>query len=566
MKNYTSFEASSMKAVDLTNALLVSNSGLNIDVNSINYQYGTTKPSYYNGNIESSISFYTPTEGSETLGISSGLLLSNGTAVPNESNTSKSYSTSLTPAGDYKLYDADLQNTAKLAFKGSGSVKDVTFLEFDFSISDLFVHGITFDLIFGSEEYPAFIDSSYVDIAGIYLNGKNIGLFNGVETQPLSVVSENIKQNNFQNNIDGHIPIEYNGVSNKLTVYAPVQPGTNSLKIAIGDTGDTAYDSGLYVANLSGTQLKGSGLSSVTKGTSGNDTIMGTDNNETFDTGDGDDYIDPGAGDDIILAGKGNDTIIGGNGNNQIDGGEGYDTVIYNQTFDSTWVRVMDNGTIHVGKNSDNLLNIEEIKFTDLTLYVPKMFIEDDIAKIYIAYFGRAADPAGMKYWVNQVESEVANSNKNYSESIFDVVSAYANSKEAEGIYAGINSGNLTQAEMSNFVKNIYGNLFNRAPEKAGLDYWVNEGMHLQDSNISVGTIVKTIIAGAQDQPAHLDRTYMQNKSQVSWNYAKQYELKNKNWSDDSLYNEAVAVLNGVTTETSSVNGIYADILAIVNG
>ncbi len=186
------------------------------------------------------------------------------------------------------------------------------------------------------------------------------------------------------------------GISNKLTIYTPIQPGVNHIKIGVSDTGDQIYDSGLYIANLSGTQLEGSGLSAVTTGTDNNDNITGTSDNETFDLGAGNDYIDPGLGDDIILAGSGDDIIIGGKGNNQIDGGDGTDTVKYDINFGETYIKIMDNDTIHVGEHSDNLLNIESISFKDLSLDAKTLLIEDDISKIYVAYFGRAADPAGI--------------------------------------------------------------------------------------------------------------------------------------------------------------------------
>lgn len=557
---YTSYDSTTMSKESLLNTLVNDDSGLNIDINSIVVQYGTTS-NYYNyydytdSSVASSLSFYSPEDG-DGLNIDAGLLLSSGSATPPESNTSTNYTGQLYPVGDYELTDEDLTNTAQLAFSGSGTITDATVLEFEFTISDLFIHGITFDLIFGSDEYPEYSDSSYVDIAGIYLNGENVALFNGNETQPLSVISENIAIGNFQDNTNGDIPIEYDGISNKMTIYAPVDPGTNTIKIAVADTGDSSYDSGLYIANLKGTQLQGNGLSSVTSGTDSNDTITGTEDNETFELGDGDDYINPGLGNDIILAGLGNDIIIGGYGDNQIDGGEGFDQVQYLTTFADTYLKIMDNDTVHVGLHSDNLLNVEEIAFTDISFDVEQLLMEDDISKVYIAYFGRAADPEGMTYWLNQVSSEVENG-KEYSDSIFSIVSAYAESTEAETIYPGINSGDLTEDEMGTFVNTVYQNLFNRDAEQEGLDYWIEEGMSLQDNEISVGTMVKTIIDGAQDQLDQLDRTYMQNKAQASWNYAKQFELNDKSWSAESNYTEAKNILNTITEDSSSVNDTY---------
>ena len=565
MGNYVSFDKSTMSVTSLTDALVVPNSGLVIDPNSIQVQYGNVS-SYYSTTDPntSSISFYTP-ENSDQLGIGSGLLLSSGTAVPNQSNTSTSFSTYLNdPDGVLtQLTDDDLGQTAKLAFSGSGEINDATVLQFDFTIDDLFVHGIKFDLVFGSEEYPEYSDSNFVDIAGVYLNGKNIALFNAQDDQPLSVISKNLDIGNFIDNGDGHIPIEYDGVSNKLTINTEIQPGKNTLKIAIADTGDSSYDSALYIANLEGTQLIGGGLTSVTTGSQSDDNLVGTQNNETIDAGEGNDIIDPGAGNDVVLAGDGDDTIIGGIGDNQIDGGPGIDSVIYNKNMNDTYVKIMDNDTIHVGSNSDNLLNVEHIKFNDVELKTHDLFIEDDIAKVYIAYFGRASDPAGLQYWLNQANAQLANG-RAYDDIIFNIVSAFSDSSEAESIYTGINAGVMSESELTNFVSNIYLNLFNREAEQAGLDYWVSDGLKMQANGINIGTIVKTIIDGAQDQPGQLDRTFMQNKAQIAWDYAKQYQLANASWDEETHASEAQAVLTGITTDSASVNAQYDHILTLL--
>lgn len=566
MGTYTFYDTNTMNATTLTNTLLTPNSGLSIDENSIVVQYGTANwyDAHYNATTLSSLSFYTAGE-NDQIDIGNGLVLSSGTAAINESNTSSGFSTYLSPAGDYTLTDSDLSDTATSAFGETNTIHDATTLAFDFVSTDLFVDGITLDLLFGSEEYPEYSGSPFVDIAAVYLNGKNVTLFNEEVSQPLGIVDTNLTMGVFQDN-DGTsaLPIEFDGFSNRLNLYAPIQPGTNHIKIAIADTGDQTLDSALYIANLSGTQLQGNGLSIVTSGMDSDDYLAGIAYYETFDAKAGNDYIDPGTGHDVVLAGAGNDTIIGGQGINQIDGGEGIDTVEYKLNFQDTYVRIMDNETIQVGKNnSDTVLNVETIAFYDFSLDVQNLLIEDDIAKVYVAYFGRAADPEGMKYWLNQVKTDMANG-RDYSESIFDVVSAYANSAEAEAIYPGINTGSLSSNEISNFITSVYNNLFNREPEQAGLDYWVETGLALQEQGITLGTIVKSVIDGAQDQPGTLDRTYMQNQAQVAWDYAKQYELNDKAW-DNSLYSEAANILDNITADTTTVKQAYEDIFGIVS-
>jgi len=84
--------------------------------------------------------------------------------------------------------------------------------------------------------------------------------------------------------------------------------------------------------------------------------------------------------------------------------------------------------------------------------------------------------------------------------------------------------------------------------------------MTMQQNGQNIGSIVKTIIDGAKDSAGQLDRTFMQNKAQVAWDYAKQHELAGATW--DSV--EAKVVLSGITADTNTVNAQFDQILTLV--
>lgn len=81
----------------------------------------------------------------------------------------------------------------------------------------------------------------------------------------------------------------------------------------------------------------------------------------------------------------------------------------------------------------------------------------DQVQQLYIAYFGRPADTVGQAYWATQIDA--ANG------SIASVISGFAASAESVALF-----GNSTSAQK---VTAIYQNAFGRAPEAAGLAYWV---------------------------------------------------------------------------------------------
>ncbi|MCO8164193.1 DUF4214 domain-containing protein [Pseudomonas sp. 21LCFQ010] len=89
----------------------------------------------------------------------------------------------------------------------------------------------------------------------------------------------------------------------------------------------------------------------------------------------------------------------------------------------------------------------------------------DQVQKLYIAYFGRPADPAGLNYWAANIDA----AGGNFSAAI----AGFAASAESQALYAAGTTAQL--------VTSVYIALFNRPPEAAGLAYWV--------SQIDAGTI-----------------------------------------------------------------------------
>ena len=130
---------------------------------------------------------------------------------------------------------------------------------------------------------------------------------------------------NFQDNQGGQFAIEYDGVSVKLTILAPVHFGLNTIKLGVADTGDSIYDSGLFAANLRLSKTGANGVVKTVDGDSGNNVLHGSNLAEFFDAGAGNDKVFGLGGNDILDLGKGNDSGDGGKGNDFIIGDLGRD-------------------------------------------------------------------------------------------------------------------------------------------------------------------------------------------------------------------------------------------------
>lgn len=83
----------------------------------------------------------------------------------------------------------------------------------------------------------------------------------------------------------------------------------------------------------------------------------------------------------------------------------------------------------------------------------------DQVQKLYIAYFGRPADPAGLNFWAQNIDAAGGN---------FDsAIAGFSSSAESKTLYAS--------KDTSQLVTSIYLALFNRNPEPAGLAFWVGQ-------------------------------------------------------------------------------------------
>lgn len=132
----------------------------------------------------------------------------------------------------------------------------------------------------------------------------------------------------------------------------------------------------------------------------------------------------------------------------------------------------------------------------------------ENVAKLYVAFFGRAADNNGLNYWVNDAGLTL----EQISASFFDQPETLE--KYPDEL--------LDEA----FVTEIYKNLFNHEPDQTGLDYWVAELELYEESGgtrgISRDKMILAVVNGAQDIPDEgvYDLTILNNKAEAGLYFA----------------------------------------------
>ncbi len=198
------------------------------------------------------------------LGLEKGLVLTCGSALNALGpNTATGVSTINNTPGDS---DLDYLSTQT----GGGNLSnDACIVELDVFVA---TDELVFEYVFGSDEYPEWVNSSFNDIFAFLISGpgitgdvnianqENIAVLPGTNT-PVQINSVNNFNNwEYYRNNEAGISLEYDGltsdflaVKKSLTARRDVIPcNTYHLKLAIADRGDSSLDSGVFISEIKG--------------------------------------------------------------------------------------------------------------------------------------------------------------------------------------------------------------------------------------------------------------------------------------------------------------------------
>lgn len=202
------------------------------------------------------------------LGLERGLLLTTGdlnwAPGPNDDGGGGNFNASNLAPGDD---DLDYLST----ISGNGSLSnDACIIELDVFAA---TNELTFEYIFGSEEYPEFVNQNFNDIFAFLVSGPgiigdpnmgnqlNIAVLPDGSGTPVQINSVNnlLNWEYYRNNeisqtiqYDG-LTSDFLGVKKSLTARTSVIPcNTYHLKLAIADRQDFVYDSGVFISDLKG--------------------------------------------------------------------------------------------------------------------------------------------------------------------------------------------------------------------------------------------------------------------------------------------------------------------------
>jgi len=193
------------------------------------------------------------------------------------------------------------------------------------------------------------------------------------------------------------------------------------------------------------------------------------------------------------------------------------------------------------------------------------------VQELYVAYFGRPADPTGLQNF----EAALAAANApttmsgllaayNTNPAVTSLVNAFGNSGESGRLYGTNIASSLPVAE--NFVTAVFESLFNRAPLQAGLTFWSNA---ITSGSVTPGEAALAIAAAA----GTADTATVANKVAAASAFTADLTshgsagLTTYQGATEAGYGRAfIATVNGTTTPTSFDANAAATVNVMVNG
>jgi gliding motility-associated-like protein len=243
------FQVTDSETAPFTPENLISNVflGEGVTVKSINFAGEPKAVGYFSG-------------GANVIGLDRGIILTSGFVqgagnVYGTDGTGQDFATNV---NNSPVTDATLQNTLLGAQLRDVAVYTIRFVP----TSDT----LRFRYCWASEEYPEFGCTKYNDVFGFFIEGPgyptptNIAL---IPNSVLPVAINNIHPNNptgangpcppfnaefFNDNMNSNVQPVYDGFTDVFTAMAVVRPCQEyTIKLAIADAGDGAYDSGVFL-------------------------------------------------------------------------------------------------------------------------------------------------------------------------------------------------------------------------------------------------------------------------------------------------------------------------------
>ncbi|MBV8633180.1 MAG: DUF4214 domain-containing protein, partial [Burkholderiaceae bacterium] len=191
------------------------------------------------------------------------------------------------------------------------------------------------------------------------------------------------------------------------------------------------------------------------------------------------------------------------------------------------------------------------------------------VEQLYVAYFGRPADPNGLTNFSAQLLADGAPTDiqsllqtYNSNGAVKALIDSFGTSTESKNLYGTANP--------TSFVTAVFNNVLGRAPQTAGLNFWVNA---LNNGSVTYGNVALQIMAGAlvnNTTQGQQDAALIADHITVATEFTATVTAQNAtaDYAGATAAQTARSMLTGITTSTSSstyqstVNATVATIIS----
>lgn len=189
---------------------------------------------------------------------------------------------------------------------------------------------------------------------------------------------------------------------------------------------------------------------------------------------------------------------------------------------------------------------------------------QNAVQELYVAYYGRPADAAGLAYWegvllADNASTDIQSLNATYSTNtaVKAVVDSFATSAESMALYGNDNT--------NAFITAIYQNVLGRPPDQAGLSYWATL---VSNQTLTQGEAALAIVAAASAETNTSDEEVVNNRLSVANNFTAQVSGQSA-----SIYNGTTATADArvmlatvtSTTDIASFQVTVANTITAIN-
>lgn len=172
---------------------------------------------------------------------------------------------------------------------------------------------------------------------------------------------------------------------------------------------------------------------------------------------------------------------------------------------------------------------------------------DQQVHDMYVAYYGRPADPGGLAYWSERIG--IAGG------SLDSIIDEFGNSAEANTLYKSLGTEGAVTA--------LYNRLFGRAPDADGLSFYVN---NINDGTYSLVTVAANIFYGASAESE--DGKGLNNKVTLAKAFTQELQLDpaRTGWYSGEvaagIARDAVAAVNDDADSLDSASENIPDLLS----